>query len=71
MVDAFLFEVAAFWKEVSDTKTEERPKLASYSINDFKKPSFDRLKDLLNDKIFDEKSSFELSDTLIGTQKTS
>ena len=64
-LDAFLFEVAASWKEVSDTKkTEEKLKVASYSINDFKKPSFDRLKDLLNDKIFDEKSSFELSDSI-------
>ena len=64
-LDAFLFEVAASWKEVSDNKkTETKLNVASYSINELKKPSFDRLEDLLNDKIFDEKSSFELSDSI-------
>ena len=69
-LDAFLFEVAASWKDLSlRREAESKLNIASMSLYDVNQRGVYELAELLDDDILDEKSRIELSEKFDQYQK--
>ena len=69
-LDAFLFEVAASWKDITEYKRiEEKLSTALDSLVEVNVPDHLNLEGLLKDNLLDSKSSSELSDKIYQYKK--
>lgn len=69
-LDAFLFEVAASWRDLSlRREAESKLNIASMSLYDMNQRGVSELAGLLDDDILDEKSRIELSEKFDQYQK--